>query len=44
MSVSRDLRRDWGRWNVAERIAAAVLGVLAVIGVPAAVLANAYLS
>ncbi|HEX7969303.1 MAG TPA: hypothetical protein VF502_13875 [Stellaceae bacterium] len=44
MSVTRDLRRDWHRWNVAERIAAALLGVLAAIGVPVAMLINAHLS
>ncbi len=43
MAARRDLGRDWRRWNIAERIAAVLLGVLAAIGVPA-LLAGAHLS
>ncbi len=42
MSVSRDLRRDWRRWSIAERIAA-LLGLIAAIGVPV-MFAGAHLS
>ncbi len=43
MAARRDLSRDWRRWNIAEWIAAVLLGVLAAIGVPA-LLARAHLS
>lgn len=42
MSPSQDFHRDWKRWTIAERMSAALLGVVVVISVPAAILINAH--
>ncbi len=42
MSPSQDFHRDWKRWTRAERMSAALLGALAAISVPAAILINAH--
>ena len=34
-SVRQDLRRDWQRWNRAERLIAMLLGVLLAFALPA---------
>jgi len=40
MSAWQDFHRDWHRWSTAERVSAALLGILVTIGLPAAVLFN----
>ena len=42
MSARRDFHRDWHRWTTAERVSAALLGALATISLPAAILLNLY--
>jgi len=42
VSPSQDFHRDWNRWTTAERMIAAVLGLLVVMSVPAAILVNAH--
>ena len=37
-SMTRDLRRDWRRWNGAERVIAMLLGALLVFALPMALL------
>lgn len=44
MSMTRDLRRDWRRWNLVERIGAALLGALAALSVAATIFVGAHLS
>ncbi|HJT06189.1 MAG TPA: hypothetical protein VJ747_04650 [Stellaceae bacterium] len=34
-SMSKDLRRDWRRWNRGERLIAALLGVALAFALPA---------
>jgi hypothetical protein len=34
-SMRKDLRRDWRRWNRAERIVATLLGALLALALPA---------
>jgi hypothetical protein len=41
--VLRDLRQDWRRWSIVERRCAATLGGLWVLGIAAAIAANAHL-
>jgi len=36
MSMRKDLRRDWQRWNWAERFIATLLGALLAIALPVA--------
>jgi hypothetical protein len=36
MSMRQDLRRDWRRWNWAERLIATLLGVTLVLALPVA--------
>lgn len=43
MHALRDLRRDWRRWSAAERRCAAALSGLWVLGIAAAIAANAHL-
>ncbi len=43
MSARRDFHRDWHRWTTAERVSAAVLGTVAAISLPAAILLNLHL-
>jgi len=43
MSARRDLFRDWKRWTTAERASAAMLGTLAAMSLPAALLLNLHL-
>jgi hypothetical protein len=41
--VLQDLRQDWRRWSIVERRCAATLGGLWVLGIAAAIAANAHL-
>jgi len=34
-SIGKDLRRDWRRWNRAERLIATLLGALLALALPA---------
>lgn len=36
LSMHKDLRRDWRRWNRAERVVAMLLGALLVFALPLA--------
>jgi hypothetical protein len=42
MSARQDFHRDWRLWTTAERVSAALLGALAAISLPAAILLNLY--
>jgi hypothetical protein len=44
MTPIRDLRRDWRRWSVLERVCATLLAGLWVVGVTTAILADAQAS
>jgi len=43
MSARHDFLRDWHRWTAAERVSAALLGTIAAISLPAAILVNLHL-
>ena len=43
MSAKQDFLRDWHRWTAAERVSAALLGTVAAISLPAAILVNLHL-
>jgi hypothetical protein len=43
MSAREDFLHDWHRWTAAERVSAALLGTVAAISLPAAILLNLHL-
>jgi hypothetical protein len=43
MSARQDFLRDWHRWTAAERVSAALLGTIAALSLPAAILLNLHM-
>jgi hypothetical protein len=43
MSARHDFLRDWHRWTTAERVSAALLGMIAALSLPVAILVNLHL-
>ncbi|HKW52815.1 MAG TPA: hypothetical protein VJO12_03925 [Stellaceae bacterium] len=41
LSMRKDLRRDWRRWNRAERVVAMLLGALLAFALPVVIVAAA---